>query len=272
MLFKALEAAQKGKGCAFATVIESTLKGTPRKTGAKMIVLEDGTLFGTIGGGRYELAAQKECLKAIRLGKPTLATYNYFGEKGQSICGGQIKVFIEPFRKQKHLIICGAGHIGLALSFIGKMLGYKITVIDNRRAFADKKRFPHADCILKGPHARRLAEVPIDRDTHIMIATQGNEYDFECLQTVLKSDMGYLGVISSRAKRVKFFHRFKAAGVSQKFLNKIKIPAGIDIGAQTPAELAVSIAAEMIAVSNKNFTGTDKFLEKQKITRGKDHD
>src|SRR3989338_2264303 len=113
LLIKALKAAQKGKKYAFATVVETTKKGTPRKTGAKMIVLEDGTLYGSIGGGRNEKAAQKECLKAIRSKKPSLVNYQYFGKEGQSICGGQMTVFIEPVTARRHLIICGAGHIAL---------------------------------------------------------------------------------------------------------------------------------------------------------------
>jgi xanthine dehydrogenase accessory factor len=97
VLIKAYEAFQKGQSYAFATVVETTKKGTPRKAGAKMVVLEDGSLFGSIGGGRNEKATREECLKAIKTGKPHTVTYDYFGQEGQSVCGGQIKVFIEPF-------------------------------------------------------------------------------------------------------------------------------------------------------------------------------
>jgi xanthine dehydrogenase accessory factor len=259
LLIKALNAAKKGQSYAFATIVESTIKGTPRKAGAKMIVLEDGALFGSIGGGRYEKAAQKESLKAIKSGKSSLMTYDYFGNKGQSVCGGQIRVFIEPFTGAKHFIICGAGHIALPLSVMGKMLNHKVTIIDNRKEFANKKRFPHADKIIVGPHAKRLAKMPIDKNTYIMIVTQGNEYDFECLMAVIESDAGYLGVISSKAKRIKFFNRLKKMGVAQKYLQRIHIPAGIDIGAQTPEEIAVSISAELVTLSNKAFLATDKF-------------
>lgn len=264
LLIKALNAAQKGQSYAFATVVESTLKGTPRKAGAKMIVLADGSLFGSIGGGRNEKATQKECLKAIKSGKPHLVTYDYFGGKGQSVCGGQIKVFIEPFIGQKYFIICGAGHIALPLSVIGKMLNFKVTIIDDRPEFANKRRFPHVDQIILGNHAQGLAKQPIDRNTYIMIVTQGNEYDFECLKTVIKADAGYVGVISSKAKRIKFFKRLKNLGISDRDLQKINIPAGIDIGAQTPEEIAVSIASEFVALNNRDLLNTDKFKEKLK--------
>ncbi len=259
LLSKALEAAQKRQNYAFATIIEATPKGTPRKAGAKMIVFEDGSIGGTIGGGRNEKAAIAECLKAITSGKPTTVTYNYFGRQGESVCGGQMKVFIEPFVPKFHLLICGAGHIALPLSAIGKMLGFKVTIIDNRKEFANKKRFPHVDHIIVGNHAQELAKIPIHSNTYIAIVTQGNEFDFECLKAVIKSSAGYIGVISSKSKRVKFFGRLKEAGMEEKYLKNIKIPMGLDIGAQTPAEIAISIAAEIVAVKDRQYIGTDKF-------------
>ncbi|VAX34848.1 Xanthine and CO dehydrogenases maturation factor, XdhC/CoxF family [hydrothermal vent metagenome] len=263
LLIQALKASQIRKKYAFATIVESTVKGTPRKAGAKMLVWEDGSLFGSIGGGRNELAVKKECLKAIKLGKSGLFVYDYFGEKGQSVCGGQIKVFVEPVIGQKHFIICGAGHIALSLSMMGKILNYEVTIIDNRKAFACKERFPHVDHIIVGQHASKLAKMVIDRNTYIMIVTQGNEYDFECLRSVVKSEAGYIGVISSKRKRQLFFERLKAEGIANKFLKCINIPAGLDIGAQTPQEIAVSIVAELTKCDNKDSLRTEKFLKKE---------
>jgi xanthine dehydrogenase accessory factor len=259
ILYKALKASQKGQNYCFATIIEATLKGTPRKMGAKMIVFDDGTSEGTIGGGRNEKAAIAECLKAIQKQKPATVTYNYFGRVGESVCGGQMKVFIEPFSVKDHLIICGAGHIALPLSALGKILGFKVTVIDNRKEFANKKRFPHVDKIIVGDHAGELAKAAIGPNSHVTIVTQGNEHDFECLKTVIKSPAAYIGVISSKPKKVKFFGRLKAAGIEEKYLKRVHIPMGIDIGSQTPEEIAVSIMAEMVAVKNKDYIGTDKF-------------
>jgi len=259
ILYKALRASQRGQNYAFATIIEATLKGTPRKAGAKMVVFDDGTSYGSIGGGRNEKSAIAECLKAIQNQKPATVTYNYFGRKGESVCGGQMKVFIEPFTASDQLIICGAGHIALPLSALGKILGLKVTIIDDRKEFANKKRFPHVDKIIVGNHAKELAQVSIQPNTYITIVTQGNEYDFECLKTVIKSTAKYIGVISSKPKRVKFFGRLKKSGVEEKYLKRIHIPMGIDIGSQTPEEIAISIAAQIVAVKNKDYTGTDKF-------------
>ena len=262
ILYKALEASQKGQNYAFATIIEATLKGTPRKQGAKMIVFDDGTSYGTIGGGRNEKAAIAQCLQAIQKQKPATVTYNYFGREGESVCGGQMQVFIEPFAPKDHLIICGAGHIALPLSAMGKILGFKVTVIDDRKAFANKSRFPHVDKIILGDHAGELAKLSIEPNTYVTIVTQGNEYDFECLKIVIKSSASYIGVISSKPKRVKFFGRLKKAGIEEKYLKRVHIPMGLDIGSQTPEEIAISIMAEIVAVKNKNYIGTDKFLKK----------
>ncbi len=256
---KALEAVKKGQSCAFATIVESTPRGTPRKAGAKMVVLKDGSIWGTIGGGRNEKAVQSECLKAIKTGKPSLITYDYFGQEGQSICGGRITVLIEPFMGKKHMIICGAGHIALPLSAMAKILGFKVTVIDNRKAFANKKRLPHVDGILLGNHAQKLKNLTITDSTYIVIVTQGNEYDYQCLEVAIKTKAGYLGVISSEAKRVKFFHRLRQKGTPDKALNKVYAPTGLNIGAQTPEEIAISILAEIIAHYTGSLSGPLKY-------------
>jgi xanthine dehydrogenase accessory factor len=259
ILYKALTAAQKGQSYAFATITEATVKGTPRKAGAKMIVFDDGSTFGTIGGGRNEKAAIAECLKAIKKQKPATVTYDYFGREGESVCGGQMKVFIEPVVLKEHLIICGAGHIALPLSALAKILGFKVTVIDDRKQFANKKRFPHVDKIIVGVHAAELSKLAIAPNTYVAIVTQGNEYDYECLKAVIRSPAAYIGVISSRPKKVKFFGRLRTSGVEERYLKRVHIPMGIDIGSQTPEEIAVSIMAEMAAIKNKDHIGTDKF-------------
>ena len=262
LIKKAYEAALKDQSYAFATIVEATAKGTPRKSGAKMVVLTDGHICGTIGGGRNEKAVIAACREAIKSGKPVLQTYNYFGKEGESVCGGQMKVFIEPFAGKRHLLICGAGHIALPLSVICKMLNFKITIIDDRKEFTNKKRFPHVDEIIFGNHAQMLRQMNINKNTYIMIVTQGNEFDFECLKAVINSEAKYIGVISSKAKRIKFFKRLKDSGISDKLLSRIRIPAGLDIGAQTPEEIAISISAEIVAEYNHSHLGSAKFAEK----------
>lgn len=260
ILLKAVANAQLGKPFAFATVIDATIKGTPRKAGAKMIVYQDGTSWGSIGGGRNEKAAIAECLKCIKNQKPTTVTYNYFGRVGESVCGGQINVFIEPFIIPKKLIICGAGHIALPLSWMAKVIGFHVTILDSRKEYANIKRFPHVDRVICGDYVKKLPQIAIDSNTYIAIVTHGNENDFECLKEVVDSDAAYIGVISSQPKRVKFIKRLKDLKISDRQIKRISIPMGIDIGSETPEEIAVSICAQLTAIKNKEKIGTSKFL------------
>lgn len=264
LLLKALEAAQKGQSYAFATIVESTEQGTPRKIGAKMVVLRDGSLWGTIGGGTYEKKIHIESLKAIRTQKPKLITCAFRGLNGQPMCGGQMKVFIDPFCGQKDMIICGAGHIAMPLSILGKMLNFKVTILDNRKEFASRKRFPHVDQIFCGNPATKLGGLSISPNSHIIIITHGHEYDFSCLKTALKTQAGYIGVIGSQAKRIKFMANLKKLGTLNKIKNRLKMPVGVDIGAQTPEEIAIAIVAEIITHNNEPFIGTEKFRKKSK--------
>ncbi|MBF0384634.1 MAG: XdhC family protein [Candidatus Omnitrophica bacterium] len=262
LLLKALEASRNGRSYAFATVVETTEKGTPRKPGAKMLVLEDGSFWGTVGGGRTEKKAQIECKKAITCGKINVLTFKHFGRKNQSICGGQTRILIEPFKGVRKFIICGGGHIGLQLSVIAKMLNFEVVIIDNRKDFASKGRFPHADKIVKGDFARSLGLINITAKDHIMIATYGHEHDYVCLKKALQTKAGYIGLICSRVKKIKFFKSLKKNGFSDNDLSRISAPAGIDIGSQTPEEIAVSIAGEVIEKNNQSMVGSAKFKEK----------
>ncbi len=168
-------------------------------------------------------------------------------------------VFIEPVKPVYQLIICGAGHIALPLSALAKMLGFKVTVIDNRKQFANTKRFPHVDKIICGEHAKELVKLKLTSEVFVAVVTQGNEFDYECLKVCITSQAGYIGVISSQPKRIKFFKRLKEAKINEKYFKNVQIPMGIDIGSQTPEEIAVSICAQIIAIKNKENLGTSKF-------------
>ncbi len=255
----AFDSCRKGQSFAFATIVENTLHGTARKSGAKMVVMSDGSIVGTIGGGVYEKSAIRECLKTIKTQKPKLVSYESFGKKGQGICGGKFSVFIEPFASSRHLVICGAGHIALPLSLIAKLLNFKVTVLDNRREFANRRRFPHADAVLAGNPVSSLKKVPINGNVYVVIVTHGHEHDLACLKAVIHSPAAYIGVIGSRNKREDFRKKFSREPQAFK---KIKIPCGLDLGSQTPEEIAVSIMAEIVSRYNKDWRNSAKFLTK----------
>ncbi len=130
--------------------------------------MQDGSIFGTIGGGSDEEKVKRACFRAMQTGRPELVVCEHFGRPGQPICGGYAKIFIEPFIGKRHLLICGAGHIALPLSAIGKMLNFNVTVIDPRKKFANKKRFPHVDQVVAGQFKTKLAAQAIDRNTFVI--------------------------------------------------------------------------------------------------------
>lgn len=263
LLKKIIQAVRQQQSYAFATIVESTDQGTARKVGAKMIVLSDGTIAGTVGGGADELKAYQVCLAAVKTGKQQTIVCRHYGRPGQPICGGAVKIFIEPFAPMKHLVICGAGHIALPLSAIAKILNFSVTVVDDRGEYANKKRFPHVDKIHADDFVRGLSGIEFNHNTFVVIVTYGHKYDFDCLRAVISSNAGYIGLIGSQVKREKFFKQLKHEGVAQERIKRVKIPAGLDIGSQTPEEIAVSIMAEVIWIQNKEFVGTSKFESKR---------
>ncbi len=255
---KAYQAALSGQGFAIVTIL------APRYRKEKMLVLASRESFGRLGTAINPIHRAKiiaESLNAIKQKKSLILELNTPTARKIS---SRSKVLIEPFADKRKLIICGAGHIALPVSILGKLLDFQIVIIDDRRDFANKRRFAHADKIIIGRHAEQLAKQNLDENSFVMIVTQGNEYDYECLKVVINSRARYMGVISSKAKRIKFFKRLKAEGVNSSLTKRVRIPAGIDIGAQTPEEIAVSIAADIIGQCNQKFVSSEKFKERQR--------
>lgn len=229
------------------TIVEAR-GSTPQITGAKMIVFKDKTIEGTIGGGECEKSAIEDALGFMRLGTCGLKEYSLRKEKG-ILCGGDMKLFFETFKPQKKLVIVGAGHVGMALYKMADMLDFDMTIIDDRKEFANKKRFPRA-VIKAGKPQECLKKIKIDTDTYIAIATHNHEFDLVSLKAVVHSPAKYIGMIGSRAKIKENFKRLMKEGVNKKALKKVYTPIGLNLGGHTPAEIAVSILAQMIAVEN----------------------
>ena len=268
LILAAYNAAQKNQSFAFATIIESSAQGTPRKVGTKMIVTADGNITGTVGGGIDERKIIQECQKAIKRNIHKIIHCELTGQGGaRPICGGKYSVFIEPFARQRHLIICGAGHIALPLSLLAKLLNFQVTVIDQRKGYANSSRFPHVNQIVTGTYAVKLRKTKIKSSTYIVIVTPEHKDDFECLHAALETKAEYIGVISSQVKRTKFLKKLKNLGYSQAQMRRISMPIGIDIGAQTPEEIAVSITAELISICNRDGLKSQKFITKNMIMR-----
>ena len=245
-----MELVKKNNACAMATVVSSA-GSAPRHIGAKMVVSGDGALMGTIGGGGLEKLVIADCLDALKRKKSFLKDYPLDKKSGLQVCGGRVSIFIDVIQAQKTLLIAGAGHIGLALSFIAKLLNFRVIILDNRREFAHKSRFPHVDKIIGSPYAEAFKKLVLKKDTFVVIVTHGHVHDAECLEAALKTKAGYIGMIGSRAKIKHVFEGLQRKGFKKAQLAKVHTPIGLDISAETPEEIAVAIAAQLVQVSKK---------------------
>jgi xanthine dehydrogenase accessory factor len=243
-----LENKNKGEDAALVTII-STAGSTPREVGAKMLVKADGTVVGTVGGGSLEFLATNEAIKAIQTGKSKRIDYSLQpGGDTDMTCGGDAEIFIEPILSLPSLYIFGGGHIGLALTKMGKLCGFKVIVIDDRPEYANAERFPEADRTVVSEYKDAFAAVKVDRSGYIVIVTHGHKGDAVALEGALATSAPYIGMIGSKKKVAATYNRLVEKGIPREELNRVHSPIGLDIYAQTPEEIAVSIMAEIISI------------------------
>ncbi|WP_455392214.1 XdhC family protein [[Eubacterium] cellulosolvens] len=235
---------------AIATVTQS--KGsTPREVGAKMAILPDGKIHGTIGGGKLELLVMEDAKQVLTTGESVMKQYSLLEEdKGGigSACGGEATVFIEIITRGERLLVLGGGHIGLALYKMALEAGFSVAVIDERTEFASPARFPEAETLLNCPVDDPKVKELVDKDTYIVVITHEHKQDKLAVQSLIGLDYKYMGMIGSSRKVKQVLSELEAEGVSKKMLKKLYTPIGLDIHAETPEEIAVSILAELIQV------------------------
>ena len=243
--------------------ITGRLGSSPRGVGAMMIVNSKGELIdGTIGGGILEEEAKKAAVKCIRRGISKTIGFK-LNEKSEKdslpmLCGGNVDLFIRVFNPQDKLIIVGAGHIADKLYKIAKILGYSVTILDDRKEFITKDRFPDADELMLGDIPSNLKLITIDENSNIVIVTHGHKYDEIALETVINSNARYIGMIGSVTKTKDCFENLKKKGISEDKLSKVYSPIGIDIGGETPEEISLSIMAEIQAVKHSKSVSSLK--------------
>jgi xanthine dehydrogenase accessory factor len=249
-IFAALaEVVARGGRAALVTIVRAR-GSTPQRVGAKMLVLEDGTTRGTIGGGCYESDACGKARAALLDGRPALVSYDLnddFAEESGLVCGGQMDVFIEPIAPPPDLYVAGAGHVGVEVARLAHTVGFRVHVVDDREKFANRDRFPDALELAVAPVPEWLREAPIPRGAYAVIVTRGHRHDLDALRALTGRDLRYLGLIGSRAKVARVFDVLAAEGVPPDRLQQVRAPIGLHIGAVTPEEIAVSIVAELIA-------------------------
>lgn len=237
--------------------VVSTKGSTPRKSGAKMLVYPDGKTAGTIGGGAVERVVVEKAIELCGSGEPTTFTFSLEKEAEQKenmLCGGEMTFFLEPLGYAQHLHIFGGGHCGLALAQCAAHAGFVIHVYDDRPEIVSSDRFPHAASLQCDEYAKMSAHLRCDENDYIAIMTQGHIADEIVLENVLKSGAKYIGMMASTRKRKEVFSHLSDKGISDDVLKRIHSPIGVDINAETPEEIAVSIVAELISVSRSERT------------------
>ena len=247
-----LEASHSGEGCALATVAKVT-GSAPREAGTKMVIFEDGRIAGTIGGGKFESLVIEEAQKAMNTGKPILKTYPLHEASDESfgaICGGEVTVFIEPQARPPLFCLIGAGHCARALAKFASQCGFAVTVLDDRADLLGSPHFDSSIRCLSEPSAEAFVRSHkwSERDA-VVLVSRNYHLDREALAAALENGrMGYLGMIGSKKKVLTVFDELSKRGVSRKVLARVRAPVGINIGADSPAEIAVSVLAEVIMV------------------------
>lgn len=247
---KLVEAMEKNTALCVATVI-STEGSSPGKPGFKMLVYADGSIYGTVGGGEAEMMV----IRAATAGDLAEARKLRFDLKGEPdkkdgtkmICGGAMEVFVEPVGKRSRLFILGGGHCGQALSQMAAQCGFAVTVIDDRLEWASQDKHPSARVVCS-PYSEAGKHITFGPDAYIVIMTHGHDHDEQVLRMCLKQEYKYLGLIASRRKVSLFFEKLLKDGFAKEKLAGIFSPIGFAIGSDAPAEIAVSIMAQLIAV------------------------
>jgi len=251
-VFAALgEALKRGDEVALVTIVRAS-GSTPQRVGAKMLVYADGRMVGTIGGGCYEnesLWKAREAIKTRRAASVHYELNDDFAEENGLVCGGQMDVFIEPIESAPSLYVIGAGHVGCYLARMAHEAGFQVHVIDDRAQFANRERFPDAADIVVDDVPDWLARVEMPISAYAVVVTRGHRHDLDAMRALAPRTLRYLGLIGSRAKVARVYDLLVAdGGATPEQLARVHAPIGLDIGAVTPQEIAVSILAELIAV------------------------
>lgn len=246
------ELERKGEPVATATVVRSD-GSVPRHDGAKMLIYPDGRIDGTIGGGDMESRVIKEALAALSDGKTRILSYAFRDvQKGDvGVCGGEVEVFVEPVLPKSQVIIAGGGHVGKAVAHLAQWLGFRVVVSDDRAEYATPEAVPSADEHIHCPLSELPDRTRIDQHSYILLTTRGMPVDIEGLPRLVETDAGYIGVIGSRRRWEKCVEKLRAKGASDDAIARITSPIGLELNAESPEEIAVSIMAEIIMLQRK---------------------
>jgi xanthine dehydrogenase accessory factor len=245
------ELERKGEAAVLCTIIESH-GSTPRHVGSKMIVFADGNIKGSVGGGEIESRVVSEALQSLTDGKTRVLHYSMSNpqEGDPGVCGGQVDVYVEPLLQRRQLVIIGGGHVGKALTHLAHWLGYWVAVSDDRPEFCTPEANPDADALFPVAMADLPGCLKITPQTDIVLTTRGMMVDVPGLPALLDTTAGYIGVIGSKRRWALTRKALQDGGLPVEKLDQVVSPIGLELNAETPEEIAVSIMAELIMMHN----------------------
>jgi xanthine dehydrogenase accessory factor len=240
---------KEGRRGALATIIN--VRGSiPSFETAKMLVREDGTIAGTIGGGCVEAEVWEAAREVMKNERPQTLNFNLNNNPKYDtglVCGGTLEVFVEPILPVSTLYIFGAGHVSFSLYKVARMAGFDVVITDDRETYANRERFPEARDIYAEEYEQVMAQLAPNDTSYIVIVTRGHRDDMRVLRWAAETPARYIGMIGSQRKTIAIYKELEKEGVSAEKLARVYAPVGIDIGAITPEEIAISIVAELIA-------------------------
>ncbi|MCL4487902.1 MAG: XdhC/CoxI family protein [Chloroflexi bacterium] len=243
-----VEVLQSNKPAVLATVVK--VRGaSPRNPGAKMVVYPDGSIVGSVGGGEMEMRVISAAQEVLRDGQTRYLDMNLSNDQRGDplICGGEMEIFVEPLLTALTLVIVGAGHIGAAASELGKFLGFRTVVLDDRPDFVTSDRLPYADERRGGDFVEQIRQLDITPQTYVVIVTRAHTLDAPVLRALVNRPAAYIGMLGSKRRVLTVLDMLKKEGVSEEALARVHAPIGLEIHAETPQEIAVSIMGEIIA-------------------------
>jgi xanthine dehydrogenase accessory factor len=238
-----------GRRGAVATIVN--VRGSiPSFRTAKMLVRDDGSIVGTIGGGCVEAEVWQAAREVMESERPRSLTFDLNNDPKYDtglVCGGTLEIFVEPILPPAELYIFGAGHVAASLYRVARMVGFDVTIIDDRETYANRDRFPEALQVIAEDFDRAMAQIAPNESSYIVIVTRGHRDDMRVLRWAVQTPARYVGMIGSKRKTIGIFKELQKEGLPEQLFHRVQAPVGLDIGAITPDEIAVSITAELIA-------------------------
>jgi xanthine dehydrogenase accessory factor len=250
-----------GQRGALATIVH-TNGSIPSYESSRMLVRDDGSIVGTVGGGCVEAEVWAAAKEVIGLEQPRKMTFNLNNDAGYDsglICGGTLEIFVEPILPQPMLYLFGGGHVSTAVARVAHQAGFAVTIVDDRETFANAERFPMASEILTS-YDDAFEKLRPNSSSYLVIVTRGHKDDMRVLAWAVGTEAKYIGMIGSKRKVISIYKALEKEGFSPQTFERVHAPVGLEIGALTPEEIAVSIAAELIAVRRQAKSSQHKSL------------